>query len=262
MKETMILGKDLRKVYGEDENATLAISDVDISVHNDEIVALMGPSGCGKSTLLKMLAGIEPATSGQILLDGQDVTAGIPKEMKRRLGYIFQDINLLPWRSVEANLKLPLEMFGMAKDSHYLDRIDEVLDIVGLLDFKHTRPRELSGGMQQRVGIARAILTDPDVLLMDEPFGALDAITKGMIRYKFLNIFKGMHKAIIIVTNSIDEALIFSDRVCVMSPSPGKIVDELHVNIPAEERKPGIERDPRLLALHEELIQIIHKSHV
>lgn len=257
MMKEMIIAKDVRMTFGETEHAFLALDGVSISAAKDEVVAIMGPSGCGKSTLLKILAGILPCTEGQILFEGADVTKGYPKALKRRLGFVFQDINLLYWRSVEKNLLLQLEMFGLNKDAGYLARIDEMLTLVGLEKFKRVYPRELSGGMQQRVGIARSLVHDPDMLILDEPFGALDEITKGILRFKFLKLFKGIHKGILLVTNSIEEALILSDRIYVMSAAPGRFVEELTVDIPMEKRVPGIEREASYKRLYTELSRIV-----
>lgn len=260
MNEIVVNLKNVTKDFKTKEGSFRALDGINLTACKDETIAIMGPSGCGKSTLLKIIAGIEKASSGEVFVAGVDVSKDYPKEIKKKNGYIFQDINLLYWRTVEKNLLLPLEMFGLSKDPEYLKRVDETLEIVGLSDFKKVYPRELSGGMQQRVGIARALMHNPDMLLMDEPFGALDAITREMLRYQFLEIFRKAKKSMIIVTNNMDEALVFADKIYVMFPTPGKILEELVVDIPLEKRKRGIENDPDFKALKAKLIHAIAQS--
>lgn len=256
----MIRIENVCKAYAAKGATTTALKDITMNVNKNEIVAVMGPSGCGKSTLLKMIGGIEQCTTGSVKVNDVDVTEMYTADLKRKIGYIFQDMNLLYWRSVEKNLKLPLEMFGLSKDPAYLKRIDEVLELVGLSDFRKVYPRELSGGMQQRVGIARALVHDPDILLLDEPFGALDAITRGMLRYEFLNIFSQSDKTIVLVTNNFEEALLFSKRIYIMSESPGMITDEINVDIPYSDRVPGVEKTEEFKELHSKLISIIKEK--
>ena len=248
----------LGKIYlGKKNKKTEALHDITFEIGKNEIVGIMGPSGCGKTTLAKILAGIEEATSGSYYLFDEDCTHGVPRTLKQRIGYIYQDHNLLPWRSVEDNLMFPLEILKLDKDKKYLDLVDEALEIVGLSEYRNCLPQELSGGMMQRVGIARALVTGPDILIMDQPFGALDAITRKKLNFDFLKIFAQSDKTIIIITNSIDEALLFSNRIYIMSDAPGTIKDVIDVDVPFEERNKDIASDERFSALRAKLISII-----
>ncbi|MEJ1975961.1 MAG: ABC transporter ATP-binding protein [Acetobacteraceae bacterium] len=207
-------------VYEAESGPVEALRDVGLRVGRGEFLALVGPSGCGKSTLLRIIAGLRPRTSGRVTIDGVEVRGPIP-----RVGMVFQAATLLRWRSVLDNVLLPAELAGL-NPAKYRDRAQELLRLVGLRDFARKRPGELSGGMQQRVSLCRALLLDPPLLLMDEPFGALDAMTRDDMNMELLRVWgesSGERKTIIFVTHSIPEAVFLADRVVVMSPRPGRI---------------------------------------
>lgn len=208
-----------------------ALRDISLNVADGEFVSLVGPSGCGKSTLLRVLAGLRPMTAGRIIVDGAPVTGPIPK-----VGMVFQAAVLLKWRSIIDNVLLPAELAGLNPRSFH-ERANGLLTLVGLGDFIGKRPGELSGGMQQRVALCRALLLDPPLLLMDEPFGALDAMTRDDMNLELLRVWgeateQGKRKTVLFVTHSIPEAVFLSDRVVVMSPRPGRIAEVVKVTLP------------------------------
>ncbi|MEM7736191.1 MAG: ABC transporter ATP-binding protein [Deinococcota bacterium] len=210
------------KVYA---SGTHALEDVHLDVHPGEFVSLLGPSGCGKSTLLRIIAGLGEASSGEVLVEGQ--TPNSPKQLP--LGFVFQDANLLPWRSVLGNVMLPLELMGVRKQERAA-RAREVLELVGLGGFTKAYPKELSGGMRMRVSIARALVTSPHLLLMDEPFGALDEITRQRLNQELLRIKEATGATVVFVTHNVFEAVYLSDRIAVMSAQPGRIVETISID--------------------------------
>ncbi len=210
-------------------NGTQALQPVDLTVQQGEFVTLLGPSGCGKSTLLKMVAGLLPPSDGRILLWRQPVDrieAG-----DHRLSFVFQEATLMPWARVQANVRLPLDLAGVPR-AEADERVAESLALVGLDPFATHRPRELSGGMQMRVSIARGLVTRPTLLLMDEPFGALDEITRHRLDSDLLDLWQRKQLTVIFVTHSIYEAVYLSTRVVVMAARPGRVVDELRIDEP------------------------------
>ena len=208
-----------------------ALSDVDLTVAGGEFVSLIGPSGCGKSTLLRLIADLIPATSGSISVAGGTATAA---RRKQEYGIAFQQAGLFEWRSVARNVELPLELRGMSRSARR-DRAREMLDLVGLGDFAGHYPAQLSGGMQQRVAIARALAVSPPLLLMDEPFGALDEMTRERLQTELLSICAATGAAVVFVTHSIAEAVFLSRKVVVMSPRPGRITATIDVSLPARD---------------------------
>ncbi|MDK2890749.1 MAG: sulfonate transport system ATP-binding protein [Methanoculleus sp.] len=210
--------RDLGKAFlKEDGAATQALAGVNLEISDEEFVCLVGPSGCGKTTLLRIIAGLETATTGGVTVDGRAVTGPDPK-----CGMVFQEYSLFPWRRVIDNVAFGLEMKGVAKEERRRTA-DYYLELVGLSQFRDAYPYELSGGMRQRVAIARALANDPDVLLMDEPFGALDAQTRNRMQKELLSLWEQTKKTIVFVTHSVDEAVYLSDRIVVLSPRPGSI---------------------------------------
>ncbi len=203
-----------------------ALGSVDLRVADGEFVALLGPSGCGKSTILKLAAGLMPPSSGQVLLAAEAVNGP-----GRHAGVVFQKPNLLPWKSVLNNVLLPARTLGLPKGAAR-QRALELLALVGLAPFANDYPFELSGGMQQRVGIARMLLHDPQLLLMDEPFAALDALSRETLMLELQRIWEQQRKSVLFITHSIQEAVFLADRVLVMSPRPGRIVEELAISLP------------------------------
>ncbi|WP_214019237.1 ABC transporter ATP-binding protein [Methanoculleus sp.] len=210
--------RDLSKAFPkEDGTATQALAGVNLEISDEEFICLVGPSGCGKTTLLRIIAGLETATTGDVTVDGRAVTGPDPKR-----GMVFQEYSLFPWRRVIDNVAFGLEMKGVAKEERRRTA-DYYLELVGLSQFRDAYPYELSGGMRQRVAIARALANDPDVLLMDEPFGALDAQTRNRMQKELLSLWEQTKKTIVFVTHSVDEAVYLSDRIVVLSPRPGSI---------------------------------------
>ena len=227
-----------------------ALAETTLDVGENEFVTLVGPSGCGKSTLLKLVAGLVPTTRGQVQVRDQPVTGPFPD-----VGFVFQQPVLLPWRSVLDNVLFSVEMLGLDL-RQYRKPAGDLLELTGLGGFETKYPRELSGGMQQRVAICRALLPDPSLLLMDEPFGALDAMTREEMSLELLRIWDERRKTILFVTHSISEAILLADRVVVMSPRPGRVARVLRVDLPRP-RTMEFEFDPRFKAHSDEIRNLI-----
>jgi NitT/TauT family transport system ATP-binding protein len=209
---------------------THVLDEIDLAVRPREVVALIGPNGCGKSTLLRVLGGLIPADAGAVTIDGDPVTGPDP-----RVGLVFQEPRLLAWRSAVDNVCFPMELAGWSK-ARQAARAEELLGLVGLREFAGARPRTLSGGTRQRVAIARALALEPTVLLLDEPFSALDALTRERFNAELLRLWERTGTTIILVTHSIPEAVFVADRVVVLSPRPGRIVAEVPVELPRPRR--------------------------
>ncbi len=221
-----------------------AVSGIDLTVATGEFVSLVGPSGCGKSTLLRTVADLLAPTSGTVSVDGESPRA---TRLRREVGFVFQDAALLEWRTILRNVMLPLELAG-APVAERTERARTLLATVGLAGFEHAYPRQLSGGMRQRASIARAMSTDPKVLLMDEPFGALDQITRDRLNLELLELTQRERMTVLFVTHSIAEAVLLSDRIVIMSPRPGRIRTILTVDLPRP-RTLAVRDDPRFAAL-------------
>jgi len=214
--------KNLSVVFPDNNGGLHALEDISFEVCPRDFICFLGPSGSGKTTLLRILASLLQPTSGEVnFIRGQ----------KPRVGMVFQQSNLMPWRTVIDNIKLPLELEGMG-EAESRSKAREMIDLVGLNGFEDSWPRELSGGMVQRVGIARALIHDPDLLLLDEPFGSLDAITRERMWVELSRIWQARQKTVIMVTHSINESLFLADRVLVLTQRPGKIKFELDVDLP------------------------------
>jgi NitT/TauT family transport system ATP-binding protein len=213
-----------------------ALADVNLDIYKGDFVSFIGPSGCGKTTLMRVIADLQKPTSGIVRVNGLT-----PEEarLKRAYGYVFQAPALYPWRTVEGNVKLPLEIMGLAAEER-AKRAARVIDLVNLKGFEQKYPWQLSGGMQQRVSIARALSFDPDILLMDEPFGALDEILRDHLNEQLLSLWARTAKTVIFVTHSIPEAVFLSTKIVVMSPRPGRIIDVIESRLP-----PGRDLDIR-----------------
>ena len=208
----------------------VALSDIDLNIKAGEFVSFIGPSGCGKTTLMRVLADLEKPTSGSVLVNGTS-----PEEARknRAYGYVFQAPALLPWRTVQDNVLLPLEIMGY--DKHRQQKLaHEYLQLVNLSGFENKYPWQLSGGMQQRVSIARALSVEPQLLFMDEPFGALDEITRDRLNEELLRLWEKTKKTVVFVTHSIPEAVFLSSKIVVMSARPGKIIDVIETNFPKD----------------------------
>jgi NitT/TauT family transport system ATP-binding protein len=222
--------RKLNLVFDAGEAAVTALADVDLTVNTGDFVSLIGPSGCGKTTLLRVMADLERASSGEVRVNGVSPDAA---RLARAYGYVFQAPALYAWRSVLRNVTLPLEIMGMPRPER-LARARVVLELVNLGGFERKFPWQLSGGMQQRVSIARALSFDPALLLMDEPFGALDEIIRDHLNEQLLRLWERTGKTVIFVTHSIPEAVFLSTRIVVMSPRPGRIIDVIESDLPAK----------------------------
>ncbi|MBQ7979275.1 MAG: ABC transporter ATP-binding protein [Candidatus Methanomethylophilaceae archaeon] len=256
--ETIEEGKDfividnIRKVYKKDDTETVAIDQFDLTIKKGELISLIGPSGCGKTTILRMIAGLLEPTEGTITIAGKEC-----KEPGADRGVVFQDFALFPWRSVRKNVEFGMEVAGVPKDERR-ERADEYIELVGLGDFKNSKIQELSGGMKQRVGIARALVNHPDVILMDEPFGALDAQTRNIMQNQLVQILEKTEQTIIFITHSVDEALFLSDRVVILSKRPSRIKEI--VEIPWE--RPRDRAGPEFTALRKRILEDLEKENV
>jgi NitT/TauT family transport system ATP-binding protein len=245
---------NVQKTYFTRQAPVLAVASASLDVARGEFVSLLGPSGCGKSTLLMMIAGLEQPTGGSILLGGSEV-----KEPRREIGVIFQDATLLPWKSALENVLFPARILKLPIEV-YRERALELLAMVGLAGFEHKKPSQLSGGMRQRVAICRALIHDPDILLMDEPFSALDAITRDQMNVALSEILETYRKTVIFVTHSIREAAFLSDRVLVMGGRPSTIV--LDEKMPFERpRRFEIEETPEFVRVCRKLRLTIEEAH-
>ena len=227
-----------------------AVEDISLVVGENEFVTLVGPSGCGKSTLLKLVAGLTEATGGAVSVRGRPVS-----EPFTDVGFVFQQPVLLPWRSVVDNVLFSVEMLGL-EPRQYREQAADLLELTGLGGFETKYPRELSGGMQQRVAICRALLPDPGLLLMDEPFGALDAMTREEMSLELLRVWEERRKTILFVTHSIPEAILLADRVVVMTPRPGRVARVLTIDLPRP-RTMDLEFDGRFKDASDEIRGLI-----
>ncbi len=227
-----------------------ALQDITLAVGENELMTLVGASGCGKSTLLKLVAGLTPPTRGAIHIGDTPVRGPFPD-----VGFVFQQPVLLPWRSVLDNVLFSVEMLGL-EPRQYRKQAGDLLELTGLSGFETKYPRELSGGMQQRVAICRALLPDPSLLLMDEPFGALDAMTREEMSLELLRIWDERRKTILFVTHSIPEAILLADRVVVMTPRPGRVARIISIDLPRP-RTMDMEFDPRFKAASDEVRGLI-----
>lgn len=224
--EPILVVNNLDAVFPNGNGGLRALEGISFSVQPQEFLCVLGPSGCGKSTLLRILAGLLSPTKGEVVYQGERLV-----EPRGGVGYVFQKANLMPWRSVLGNITLPLELQRVQKEVA-LERASELIDLVGLSGFEDSLPGDLSGGMAQRVAIARALVHDPDILLLDEPFGGLDALTRERMGEELLRIWQAQRKTVVMVTHSIVEALFLADRVLVLSPRPGKLRRDIRVDLP------------------------------
>ncbi|MCC6210510.1 MAG: ABC transporter ATP-binding protein [Burkholderiales bacterium] len=238
----------VKRFRKEDGSSLLAFEGVNLSVRRQEFVCVLGPSGCGKTTMLRCLSGLEELSEGTVLIHGEE-----PRGVHRDLAIVFQRPVLLPWLTVADNVQLPLRVGGYARASSPAasrDRVAALLDLVGLKGFESSYPYELSGGMQQRASIARALSRNPDILMMDEPFGALDALTRQRLNFELVRIWRSSGSTIVLITHNIHEALILADRVVVMSERPGRIIKELAIDLPRPRTAKSLNAQPeRYLAL-------------
>lgn len=235
MSDSSIVFDEVQKRFGEGSQSILALDGISFDIGREEFVSIVGPSGCGKTTLLHLTASLIAPTAGGISIDGTDVTSD--DHRKSDVGLVFQQPVLLEWRTVRKNILLPIEIMSAngiieTGTEDYQKVADELLKLVGLEGFGDAYPRELSGGMQQRAAICRSLIYDPPVLLMDEPFGALDALTRNEMNNELLKIWRETRKTVMFVTHDLDEAIFLSDRVVVLSARPGQIRDIVTIDLP------------------------------
>ncbi|MDE2445791.1 MAG: ABC transporter ATP-binding protein [Alphaproteobacteria bacterium] len=242
MAETVIAAHDVGLTYQTDDGPVFALTNISLDVAEGEFVSLIGPSGCGKTTLLRAIADLEKTTQGSLHVNGMTAQEA---RLARAYGYVFQAPALFAWRNVERNVALPLEIMGVEDAG---GRVARNLELVNLKGFEKKFPWQLSGGMQQRVSIARALAFDPKLLLMDEPFGALDEIVRDKLNQQLLDLWARTKKTIVFVTHSIPEAVFLSSKIVVMSPRPGRIIDVIDVGLP-KDRKLDIRETPEFLKI-------------
>ena len=250
MKDVKIEIKNVKKVFGKNAESVLALNDVNLEISNNKFTTLVGPSGCGKSTLLYMLAGFEKPTDGEIIMDGKPIDKPGPDR-----GFVFQDFALFPWKTVLGNI-----MFGLTTNGYKKNEAREIamdhINLVNLNGFENAYPHTLSGGMKQRVAIARAIAYNPDVLLMDEPFGALDAQTRKYMQEELIKIWSKLNKTVVFVTHSVIEAVYLSDIIVVMTARPGKVKGIVNADIP----RPRKSTSDDFLALRKHVLDLLEEE--
>ncbi|MEN9894493.1 MAG: hypothetical protein RIR97_345 [Pseudomonadota bacterium] len=253
---TVVSARDLGLTFQTNDGPVHALTDVNLDVNKGDFVSFIGPSGCGKTTFLRVIADLEKNTSGTITVNGMT-----PAEARaaRAYGYVFQAAALYPWRTIEKNIALPLEIMGYSA-SEQKERIDRTLDLVNLSGFHKKYPWQLSGGMQQRASIARALAFDADLLLMDEPFGALDEIVRDYLNEQLLQLWERTNKTICFVTHSIPEAVYLSTKIVVMSPRPGRVTDIIESTLP-KERPLDIRESPEFLAIAHRVREGLRAGH-
>ncbi len=244
MSETVVKADNLSLTFETNDGPVHALEDINLAIKKGEFVSFIGPSGCGKTTFLRVMADLEKPTAGSITINGVS-----PEEARRAraYGYVFQAAGLYPWRTIGGNIRLPLEIMGYSK-SDQAERVSRVLELVDLAGFEKKFPWQLSGGMQQRASIARALAFDADILLMDEPFGALDEIVRDHLNEQLLALWAKTEKTIGFVTHSIPEAVYLSTKIVVMSPRPGRITDVIESTLP-KERPLDIRDTPEFLEI-------------
>jgi len=248
--------KNLSLVFETNDGPVHALNDIGLDISKGDFVSLIGPSGCGKTTLLRVIADLQEPSSGSILVNEKPAERA---RMERDYGYVFQSPALFPWRTISGNIGLPLEIMGFEK-SDRVERIKKNLELVNLLGFEKKFPWQLSGGMQQRASIARALSFDPELLLMDEPFGALDEIVRDHLNEQLLELWRKTEKTVVFVTHSIPEAVFLSTHIVVMSPRPGKIFDIIKSPLPSK-RDLSIRETPEFLKIAQRVREGLRAGH-
>jgi NitT/TauT family transport system ATP-binding protein len=249
----MIKIRAVHKEFTKGERRVVALEEIDLDVAEREFVAILGPSGCGKSTLLNMVAGFDPPTRGSVKVAGEEIVAPAPSR-----GVVFQEPALFPWLTVMDNVVFGPKTRGQ-NAADYRSRAAQIIEAVGLSGFEASYPAELSGGMRQRVGIARVLIMEPKVLLMDEPFGSLDAQTRTLMQELLLALWERHHQTVLFITHDIEEAVLLADRVCVMTARPGRIKKSIEVRMPRP-RSIELTTSPEFNALRREVLELIRQE--
>mgnify|MGYP003626290706 FL=1 len=256
-QNSVIAAKNLNLTFQTNDGPVHALKDVDLAIAKGEFVSFIGPSGCGKTTFLRVVAGLETATGGGVTVNGMTPDQA---RLARAYGYVFQAAGLYPWRTIGGNIRLPLEIMGFSR-ADQAERVKRTLEMVDLAGFEKKYPWQLSGGMQQRASIARALAFDADILLMDEPFGALDEIVRDHLNEELLHLWARTGKTILFVTHSIPEAVYLSTRIVVMSPRPGRITDVIDSPLPRD-RPLGIRDSAEFIAIAHRVREGLRAGHV
>ena len=249
--ELQDIHKTFRWTAKGQQHVVPALGGVDFEVRNNEFLSVIGPSGCGKTTLLRIIASLANADTGRVLIDGREVTKPGPER-----AMVFQAFGLFPWKTVLDNVKFPLSI-RKVPDAEATERAREHLRRVGLDRFESSHPHQLSGGMQQRVGLARALATEPDILLMDEPFGAIDAQTREFMQEELMKIWAGTNKTVVFITHDLDEAVLLSDRILVLSRGPGTVRRVVDVDLPRPRWEYDVRAHPNFAAIRHEIWQLL-----
>ncbi len=250
-REVILEVKDLYKTFDSQQGEVTALKNINFKTHRREFVCVIGPSGCGKSTLIRILAGLETPSSGQVLLDGEPKSEPGPDR-----GMVFQGYTLFPWLTIKKNVMFGLQMEGKSKTTAESEAL-QWIELVGLSKFADAYPHQLSGGMKQRVAIARALANQPRILLMDEPFGALDAQTRFKMQTNLIDIWKNIDITVLFITHDLDEAIYLADRILVLKAHPGEVQEVIEVSVPRP-RKPEQFLSPEFLATKKRLEELIH----
>lgn len=251
LAKPLVRAAGVNKIFGAEPGGVVALKDIDLEIRPGEFVCLLGPSGCGKSTLLNAIAGFSLPTSGTLEVSGKPVTAPGPDR-----GMVFQEYALFPWMTVEANIAFGLDIRGTGNEEK-ARIVNELLEMLGLKEFRHRFPKDLSGGMRQRVAIARVLALDPPIMLMDEPFGALDALTRRSLQDELLRIWRSVGKTIVFVTHSIEEAVYLGSRVVILTYRPGTIKQDVAIDLPFPRDSNSMEFN----AIKKELASVVHAEH-
>lgn len=251
LAKPLVRAAGVNKIFGAESGGVVALKNIDLEIRPGEFVCLLGPSGCGKSTLLNAIAGFSLPTSGTLEVSGKPVTAPGPDR-----GMVFQEYALFPWMTVEANIAFGLDIRGTGNEEK-ARIVNELLEMLGLKEFRHRFPKDLSGGMRQRVAIARVLALDPPIMLMDEPFGALDALTRRSLQDELLRIWRSVGKTIVFVTHSIEEAVYLGSRVVILTYRPGTIKQDVAIDLPYPRDSNSVEFN----AIKKELASVVHAEH-
>ena len=249
MSDVILEIKGINRIYKDEDNTVEALSDINLSVKRGEFISVIGSSGCGKTTLLRLIAGLDKPQSGKLLQNGEEIISPDPSR-----GYVFQQGGLFQWLTVEQNIAAGLKARRVYKENEH--KVAEYIDLIGLNGFEKSYPHQISGGMAQRVAIARALINDPELLLLDEPMGALDSFTRADIQDKLLELKRGNNATMILVTHDVDEAIYLSDRIVIMTPRPGKISEIMEIELPHPRHRGGVE----FLSIRKNILEKFHMA--